>query len=230
MIMTNRLAFVGLSLSVAVAAPLAAQEWHRVNIDRTPVVVGNGQIVTQQRAVGDFRAVSLRGAGDLTVEIGPRASLRVSADSNILPLLVQRERGDELILETKQSYRSRTKPRYVLTVPSLDSIGIGGSGDARVGGVSSDRFSIAIGGSGHIVARGRTGRLMAAIGGSGDIDARALQASSASVTIGGSGTAQVATNGPLSGSIAGSGSIRYLGRPSSISVSRVGSGTVTQIL
>ncbi len=227
--MTSRLAFVGLSFFVAIAAPLAAQEWHRVNIDRTPVVVGNGQIVTQQRAVSDFRAVSLRGAGDLVVQIGPRASLRVSADSNIIPLLVQRQRGDELILETKQSYRSRTKPRYVLTVPSLHSIGIGGSGDARVEGVSAERFSMAIGGSGHIVARGRTGRLVVAIGGSGDIDARALRASSATVTIGGSGTAQVATNGPLSGTIAGSGSIRYVGRPSSISVSRVGSGTVAPI-
>lgn len=227
--MTSRLALVGLSLSVLTAAPLAAQEWHRVNIDRTPAIVGNGQLVTQQRPVGDFRAVSLRGAGDLVVQVGPRASLRVTADSNILPLLVQRQRGDELILETRQSYRSRNKPRYVLTVPSLHSVGIAGSGDARVEGVASERFSMAIGGSGHIVARGRTGRLALTIGGSGSIDARALPASSATVTIGGSGTAQVATNGPLSGTIAGSGSIRYLGRPSSIAVSRVGSGTVVPI-
>jgi hypothetical protein len=227
--MTNRLAFVAVSLSIVLAAPLGAQEWHRVNVDRTPAVVGNGQLVTQQRVVGDFKAVSLRGAGDMVVEIGPRPSLRVTADSNILPLLVQRQRGDELILETKQSYRMRTTPHYVLTVPSLHSLAISGSGDARVEGVSSKRFSVAIGGSGRVVARGRTDQLALTIGGSGDIDARALRAASASVTIGGSGTAAVATNGPLSGTIAGSGSIRYLGRPSSIAVSRVGSGTVAPI-
>jgi hypothetical protein len=227
--MTSRLALVAVSLFVLAAAPLAAQEWHRVNIDRTPAIVGNGHLVTQQRGVGDFRAVSLRGAGDLVIQVGPRASLRVTADSNILPILVQRQRGEELILETRQSYRSRTKPRYVLTVPSLHSVGIAGSGDARVEGVASERFSVAIGGSGRVVARGRTGRLALTIGGSGDIDARALPASSANVTIGGSGTAQLATNGPLSGTIAGSGSIRYLGRPSSIAVSKVGSGTVVPI-
>ena len=151
--MTSRLALVAVSLFVLAAAPLAAQEWHRVNIDRTPAIVGNGQLVTQQRAVGDFRAVSLRGAGDLIIQVGPRASLRVTADSNILPILAQRQRGEELILETRQSSRSRTKPRYVLTVPSLHSVGIAGSGDARVEGVASERFSVAIGGSGRVVAR-----------------------------------------------------------------------------
>ncbi|MDQ3143376.1 MAG: DUF2807 domain-containing protein [Pseudomonadota bacterium] len=206
-----------------------AQGWNSVNVNRTPEVVGNGQVVTQQRPVGEFREISLGGSGDLIVRIGPERSLSVTADSNILPLLGQRIKDRKLILEPRHSYRTRTRPRYVITVPALEAVGIGGSGHARVDGVVSNRFALAIGGSGSIVARGRTGQLSLMIGGSGDIDARALQASSASVTIGGSGSARVATNGPLSGAIAGSGSIRYLGRPSAIAVTRVGSGTVAPL-
>jgi hypothetical protein len=212
--------------ALAAASPLAAQGWSSVTINRTPTVTGNGQVVTQQRAVGDFRSVSLQGAGDLVVRVGPRPSLSVTADSNILPLLVERRRGDQLILETRQSYRSRHRPRFVLTVPALDALGIAGSGDARVDGIASRKMELAIGGSGRIVARGRTDQLTLTIGGSGDIDARGLSARAVAVTIGGSGNAQVATNGPLTGAIAGSGSVRYLGRPSQVAVTRVGSGRV----
>jgi len=216
-------------VAIAAASPLTAQEWNRVNVDRTPEVIGNGHVVTQQRAVADFRSVNLHGAGDLIVRVGPRPSLSVTADSNILPLLGQRQRGDQLTLEPLRSYRSRTRPRFVLTVPNLHSLGTAGSGDARVVGVSSDHFALAVGGSGRIVASGRTGRLALTIGGSGDIDTRALRASSVAVTIGGSGNARIATEGALSGIIAGSGTVRYLGRPSAIAVTRVGSGTVAPL-
>ena len=216
-------------LAISAASPLAAQNWTRITVNRTPEVVGNGRIVTQQRAIANFRGVDLQGAGDLIVRVGPRPSLSVTADSNILPVLGQRQRGDRLTLEPLRSYRSRTRPRFVLTVPQLNSLGIGGSGDARVYNVTGERLTLAIGGSGNIVASGRTGRLSLAIGGSGDIDTRALRASSVAVTIGGSGNARVATSGALSGTIAGSGSIRYLGRPSAIAVSRFGSGTVAPL-
>ena len=215
--------------ALAAAAPLAAQGWSSVTINRTPTVTGNGQIVTQQRGVGNVRSVSLQGAGELIVRVGPRPSLSVTADSNILPLLVERQRGDQLILETRQSYRMRGRPRFVLTVPSLDALAIAGSGDARVDGVAAARMALSIGGSGRIVARGRADRLTLTIGGSGDIDARGLRARAVAVTIGGSGNAQVATNGPLTGAIAGSGSVRYLGRPSEVAVTRVGSGRVEPI-
>ena len=222
------------SLAIAAAAlvaasPLGAQGWSNVMIDRTPVVAGNGQIVTQQRVVGNFRSVSLQGAGDLVVRVGPRPSLSVTADSNILPLLVQRQHGDQLILGTRQSYRMRGRPRFVLTVPALDALAIAGSGGARVEGVAAARMALTIGGSGRIVAHGRADRLTLTIGGSGDIDARGLRARAVEVTIGGSGNAQVATNGPLTGAIAGSGSVRYLGRPSEVAVTRVGSGRVEPI-
>jgi len=216
-------------VAIAVDSPLAAQEWNRVNVDRTPEVIGNGHVVTQQRAVADFRSVNMHGEGDMIVRVGARPSLTVTADSNILPLLGQRQRGDQLTLEPLRSYRSRTRPRFVLTVRDLRSVGIGGSGNARVEGVSSDHLALAVGGSGKIVASGRTGRVALTIGGSGEIDTRALRASSVAVTIGGSGSARVATEGALSGTIAGSGSIRYLGRPSAIAVTRIGSGTVAPL-
>lgn len=213
------------SLAILSSAAVA-QGWTSVNVDNKPTVTGNGQIVTQQRPVGDFRAISSTGSGDVVVRIGPRPSLSVTAESNILPLLVTEVRGDRLELKSRGSYRTRHSPRYTITVPDLRALEIVGSGDGRIEGLANREFRASISGSGNIVASGRTGSLSLNIAGSGDADTRALQAGRVAVSIAGSGDARVRTNGPLTGSIAGSGNIRYAGRPTVVQVTRAGSGTI----
>ena len=192
----------------------------------SPQVVGNGQIVTQSRTVGNFTEIEARGASDVVVRVGPAPSLAITADSNIIPQLTSDVRGKKLVLESRGSYRTRNTPRIVVTVPSLDAAALSGSGNVTVEGISGSSVALAVHGSGNLAATGRAGDLAVAINGSGNADARGVAAGSATVAISGSGNATIATSGPLSGAISGSGNIRHVGQPSTVSVVRNGSGTV----
>ena len=215
---------------VAVAAltltPSAGFADTSVRNGNSPQVVGNGQIVTQSRTIGNFTQIEARGASDVVVRVGPAPSLAITADSNIIPQLTSEIRGNRLVLESRGSYRTRHTPRIVVTAPALEAAALSGSGNMRVEGIGGSSVALAVNGSGNLTASGRAGDLAVAINGSGNADARAVAASSASVAISGSGNATVTTSGPLSGAISGSGNIRHVGRPSSISVVRNGSGTV----
>ena len=192
----------------------------------SPQVVGNGQVVTQTRAIGNFSEIEARGASDVVVRVGPAPSLAITADSNIISLLGSDIKGRKLVLDSKGSYRTRHTPRIVVTVPLLDSAGLSGSGNVTVEGIGGSSVALAVHGSGNMTATGQAGELTAAINGSGNVDASGVAAGSANVAISGSGNATVATSGPLSGAISGSGNIRHVGQPSTISVARNGSGTV----
>lgn len=223
-------------ITVAAAAALFlqpangfAQGWSSVMVDGQRPVTGNGQIVTQQRPIGNFRQIEARGSSEVIVRVGPAPSLTITADSNLIPLIGSEIRGSKLILDARGSYRTRNAPRIVITVPALDSAALSGSGNVRVEGMSSRVAALAVNGSGNLVASGRASSLNVAINGSGNADARAFQAANVQVAISGSGNATVATSGPLNGAISGSGNIRYVGRPSTISVVRNGSGRVVPL-
>ena len=197
-----------------------------VTVGHGPRTNGNGQVVTQSRPIGNFHEIEARGASEVEVRVGPAPSLAITADSNIIPLLSSDIRRGKLILDTRGSYHTRHSPRIVVTVPSLDAAALAGSGNMRVEGIRGRSVALAVDGSGNMVASGQAGSLALAINGSGNADVRAVPAGSATVAISGSGNATVTTDGSLSGAISGSGNIRYVGRPSTISVVRHGSGDV----
>ncbi|QIK96306.1 DUF2807 domain-containing protein [Sphingomonas sp. HDW15A] len=207
-------------------APSASFADTSVRHGNGPQIIGNGQIVTQTRAIGNFSEIEARGASDVVVRVGPAPSLAITADSNIIALLGSDIKGSKLVLDSKGSYRTRHTPRIVVTVPSLNSAALSGSGNMRVEGIVGSSIALAINGSGNLIAAGRADELTIAVNGSGNADARALGAGSATVAISGSGNATVATSGPLSGAISGSGNVNHVGQPSTISVVRNGSGTV----
>ena len=223
-------------ITVAAAAALflqpaqgIAQGWSTVMVDRQPPVTGNGQIVTQQRPIGDFRQIDARGASAVVVRVGPAPSMTITADSNIIGLIGSDIRDSRLIVDARGSYRTRHTPRIVITVPALEAASLSGSGNVRVENMSARNAALAVNGSGNMVASGRATNLNVAVNGSGNADARAFPATNTQVAISGSGNATVATSGTLNGAISGSGNIRYLGRPSNISVVRNGSGSVVRL-
>ena len=109
------------------------QGWHSVSHNGQPVVTGSGRIVAQQRNVGNFNRVELKGSGNAQIRLGAAPSLTVQADDNLLPLLISRVENGTLVLESRGSYRTRTTPRYTITVPNLDYVATSGSGGDGAG-------------------------------------------------------------------------------------------------
>lgn len=214
---------------VATAIPSAGFGDISVINDNRPVIQGSGRIIRQARPVRAVPSVELNGAANLEVRLGSAPSLTIETDDNLLPMFTSEVRGDTLVLESRGSFRTNFTPRVFLTVPDLRQVRSSGSGDVVLLGVANSALALSIRGSGNMKAVGRTGRLDASIQGSGDFDLQQLAVRDAKVGVMGSGNATVRVTGALDASAFGSGDVRYLGRPASISTHTGGSGQIVAI-
>lgn len=217
-----------------------------ININRT-VITGSGDTKTEERSVKDVERVSLRESGDMTIIQGDEEGLTVEADENILPYLVTRMEGHELVIETKNGVilRDVKDIHYTLKVKSLKEISVSGSGNVTSETLDLDDLAVSVTGAGNVnfpdlAARNLTIKVSGSgnfdlagqvdtqditITGSGNYRASDLQSKEAQVAISGSGDVTVWATDSIDARITGFGNIRYYGNPS-VSQSITGGGTV----
>jgi hypothetical protein len=211
-----------------------------------------GPATTRNYQVGAFDKLEVAGPYDVTVTTGSAPSVKASGGERAIERLVVEVKDGTLRIHPKKRSGmsfgwSRGHPaKLTVTVPSLNSAEIAGSGDISVDKIAGDSFEGGIAGSGSLrlgqvdvkrlkagiagsgeFAAGK-GRAVVAeyeIAGSGDIDAAALVAETASVSIAGSGNVAANATGTASVEIAGSGDVRMTGG-AKCSVSKAGSGNV----
>lgn len=189
-------------------------------------VKGSGNTATEARTTGQFSKLRIDAGGDVQVTVGQPVSVSVTADDNILPLIETHVTGDELVIRPTKSISTRNPIRVTITVPSLSSVKINGSGDVTVTGVNSPTFAASISGSGSINAIGAAESVSGSIAGSGDLQLSGLASKSAAISISGSGSAQVHATESLQAGISGSGDIIYSGSPKQVQKNIGGSGSV----
>lgn len=69
-----------------------------ISVEPRVGIAGSGNVVTQSREVSGFEAVSFSGVGRLILEQTGTESLTITADDNILPLIVSDVVGRRLVL------------------------------------------------------------------------------------------------------------------------------------
>ncbi len=188
---------------------------------------GSGTMATETRDVSGFTEVDLSGSGKALISVTGTESLTVEAEDNILPLLTTEVRNGRLVLGVKQGISPTRGIVYTITVVSLESVELSGSGLVSATGVDAGDFDVEISGSGTVVAEGAAGSLDLSISGSGSFDGEDLVSALGNVSLSGSGSAVVNVKDDLDVRVSGSGSVRYLGEPS-VSVSIFGSGDVSK--
>jgi hypothetical protein len=206
---------------------------------------GDGKKVTQQRSVGEFKAVRLEGSLDVKVKVGAPTAVAVTIDENLQPLVETRLDGDTLVVTTTGSMSYHGEGRVELSTPSLRAFAIEGSGDGVIEGGQGD-LKLSVSGSGDIAWRGAAARLQVEIAGSGDvklagtadladlgvagsgdIHARELTARSAEVDVAGSGDVELTlAGGTLKAGVAGSGDVHWYGTAQVERASVAGSGEI----
>lgn len=189
-------------------------------------VKGSGNLKTENRTVGNFRQVESRGAVDCEITVGKAASLTISADDNILPLIETNVENGILIISTKGSYSTKNGAKALITVPELHAFAVKGAGDSKIDGLRGRSFDVSISGSGDITGRGQVENVRASISGSGDINLADVLAKKAEVSIAGSGDISLHASESLTASIRGSGDISYSGNPKNVQKSVSGSGDI----
>lgn len=189
-------------------------------------VEGSGDLITQKRNLDDFSRIKSYGSFDIFVTVGDKTSLSITFDDNLVDLITTEVAGKTLRIDHDGSFSSRKNCRIEITVPSLESVYLSGSGDVEVYNLNSDIFEMAISGSGDMKAEGKVNELELSISGSGDIDTRHLEADEVYAKVSGSGDMKIFARTSFSGKISGSGDITYYGDPEHVSSRVSGSGSI----
>jgi len=178
--------------------------------------------------VSGFAGIALDGSGDVQVTFGPSEAVTVEAEDNILPLIETVVENHVLVIRTKPNTTiTPTKTiRVRVTMKSLDSVSVAGSGNITAPGMTGDVMKVSLPGSGTITLDGTINRVDIALHGSGNVYCDGLKAKTATVTLSGSGNVTVYASDSLDATISGSGDIRYSGNPAKITKSVSGSGSI----
>jgi hypothetical protein len=207
-------------LAIAVAATVALLSFKDDNSDATKAsagtTTGSGVSVSQTRTVPAFTAVDLAGTNELTVRVGQPQHVVVRADDNLLDKVVTDVRAGVLVVFDRGSFTSRSPMSVVVTVPSLRSATLSGTGQLVVTDVAAGTFTARLPGTGNLVAAGRADRVDASISGDGSMTLGSLLATDATVTVRGTGSVLIHVTGSLHATVSGTGSVVYTGHPKTI--------------
>lgn len=216
-------------------------------------VVGDGPMVTETRAVTNFKSLYVSVSGKVYYKIDPVYKVEVRAQQSILPVLQTNLNGEELVIKFKDGVRVKEYEdiSIYISAPTVEGIYLSGSADVDLTGKVqatslalklsgsgnirvqeaqlTDRLTTTISGSGNItVDNGSCVNQTLKITGSGKLDLLNVPAQQVYTDISGSGDMRVNVSQKLEAVISGSGSVFYKGTPL-VSTRISGSGTVRPI-
>jgi hypothetical protein len=197
------------------------------SVFNSEVVVGNGMLARDERAVGSLPGLEVGGAVQVDVRVGGAPSLLVEADSNLLPLIRTVPKGDRLVITTEGSYRTSNPVHITYTVPQLTDLRVSGSGRMNVTGLNGAPLRVRQSGAGRLELAGEVSGLDVHSSGAGRLDAEQLHARNANIEASGAGRVSV---GDVRGdyasvSTSGAGEVTVAGAVRSLTARVSGSGT-----
>lgn len=211
-------------------------------------VSGSGPVRTETRNVSDFHGVDLDLAGDVVVKSGD-FKVEVQAQESLLPLLKTTVENGILRLYFDESVSNSQDIKISITLPALDEIILGGSGEIRVNDpIQADKMRVdisgsgnvyltqatindlncSLGGSGEIEFGGKTNTARIDLSGSGEVNAKSMEFNELKADISGSGNISAHVVQLLKADVSGSGEVHYSGEPK-VESQVSGSGSVSRL-
>jgi len=211
-------------------------------------IVGNGNVINENRSSAAFsRIIS---SGDFLVTVVPDSvtSIKVEAESNIVPYVNTGVNGNTVIIDFDAGVNIHEHSPIKVTLHTLHSeyLELQGSGNITSGNFTEDDVQLYLSGSGNIMSSFIANTISAGISGSGGItlEGKARQATMyisgsgnisslhliqdiCNASIAGSGNVYINVIRKINATISGSGSIFYLGNPS-VESNISGSGKVVK--
>lgn len=214
-------------------------------------IKGNNKVTTEDRSTSNFAGVSSYGNYDVYVAIGSPASVKIEAESNILPYIETFVEENILTVRSKKEVwlSPRKKIKVFVTAPRFMQLHSNGSGDIlgqtpisdsskldlKVRGngkiqldVDAPEVKAELTGNGDIQLKGQSRFFDCKLQGNGNLRAFDLMAEETKVHILGNGDAEVYASVKLDVSIGGNGQVRYKGNAQP-STHITGNGNITQV-
>lgn len=207
-------------LSLLATATLAAPQGAHVK--------GNGVLKQENRRVGNFSKIEVGGAVEVEVKVGSSPSLKIEAESNILPLYKTTVQGDTLKVYHEGNISSSKTVRIWLTVPSLKGVNVSGASEMTIANLRGSQFGAQLSGASQLTAVGAVDALRLSASGASQLNLLKLTAKSATVDASGASQIDLSVSGKLSGDASGASEIAYRGKPTT-SVSTSGASSIRAI-
>ncbi len=194
-------------------------------------VKGNGKIKTLARKVDAFNHIHVTGKIKLEVVSNAAQALKITADSNIIPLVMTDVRNHVLYIHAKKGYTLNPTQTISIQVNARNLRGIAASGSTKVraSNIKAKTFNIDTTGTARAHLSGKVGTVSVYLKGNSQIDAADLISNHVVVKLAGSGDAQVNANQSLYAMMSGSGDVIYTGNPKVVDQKAKGSGRVERL-
>lgn len=167
---------------------------------------GSGDIVTEERTVGDFNSIDVGSAlnVDLTVDQDAEPSVTVAYDDNVIDRVVTEVRGGTLVVEIDGQVSTFGGGNRVITIVAneLVTLDVSGAVDLSGSGDVDDYVLIASGAS--------------------DVDLRDLTASSVELEVSGASDVRLHASSSVTGEVSGASDVTVYGDPDNIRVDTSG--------
>jgi len=172
--------------------------------------IGSGDLVSEDREVGEFEGIQVSGGIDLVLTVDPAADVSVTVvyDDNLLERIETEVEGTTLVIRSRGSYSVSGPGRHVeVTTPALEELAASGGSDVEGSGTLDMLVITASGGS--------------------DLDLSDLVAGSVSVNASGGSDVTVNVTEEVVGSASGGSNLTILGDPTSQRVDDSGGAAVS---
>jgi hypothetical protein len=210
-------------------------------------VNGSGNVKEETRNVGDFSAVGVEQGVSATISVGPRTSVTVSADDNLLPLVRTEVKNGRLMVGlTERHIKSSQGIRVNVTTPELKAVGGSGGSSITVEGstgstfeaegsggsvitvnkVSAEQIKVATSGGARVSLSGTGKDLKIYMSGGSGVKAMDIPAASVEISGSGGANAEVAASESLEADLSGGAKVRVKGNPAKRTVNRSGGAEV----
>lgn len=214
-------------------------------------IKGNGNITSITRTTSNYNTVNFAGSFDYVLVAGSEGKITIEGEENLLQYIITEVKNGNLSVKTQNNTSLQTSKRRTIkiTVPfeDISAVSLAGSGDVwNESLIATNRFKVAVAGSGDVKLNlevssldasvtgsgeleltGKTNSLNLSVSGSGDFKGYNLEANDVNVSVTGSGEAKVFCNGHLKARVTGSGDINYKGNPKTEDSKVAGSGSIS---
>lgn len=198
-------------------------------------ITGNGDVKQENRQATRFKNIGTSGTFKVYIQQGNTHSIRIEAESNLLPYIETKINGDDLEVRVKKGYNIKpTKDVNVyVTLQEVRELAASGSGgffsrgklktdklELAVSGsadadldITADEMEVGVSGASNVKLKGSAAKAEYSISGKADIQAFDFQANDVEIAISGSGNANVNAQKKLDIAVSGMGNIKYKGNP-----------------
>ncbi|MBA2745131.1 MAG: DUF2807 domain-containing protein [Flavisolibacter sp.] len=214
-------------------------------------VVGDGNVVKQQKKVGSFSAIDVSGSIQLHISQDAAYSVTMETDNNLLEYLDIYNDGEVLVVKSKDGFNLKPTEDIIVYVsaPSFTSIDVSGAcaifGDSRITGTNALKISASgastisldvdlpklttdVSGSSDIDLRGSVSDLVIQASGASKISAMNLLTQNADLDLSGASEVELTATRAMKVEASGASNIRYRG-DAAVTQSVSGAGSVTRV-